>query len=111
MGTKWKDELLVWNPQQSDDLLRIWLRFVQENVEAGYNADGRRLPPGVDIYETGDLLYLRVTITGGRLTFPVDYAEIVEAKYHFAGIPPNRWNAFLTEIKPFMIRGLSNRPR
>lgn len=101
----------------------IALRYIQENSTDRIDAEGNPLPVSkgkrgkakgnVDLYETGNMLYQDVSFDFDArsmtvvVSFNAEYAADVEERYHWAGIPPQKWDAFVDEITPYFVDGLS----
>lgn len=87
---------------------RVARRFIRENGRYRVSADGRPLPPNVDLKDTGELFQnvdFRTQEGKALIIFRAPHASIVEQKYHFAGIPPQRWDDFLKELAPIFAEG------
>jgi len=108
MNSEWQPEKLIWNSADIDEICKVALRYIQENSVWRINEEGDPLPDGVTLFDSGDMLVKEVGILGGVIIFRVPYAEYTNAKYKWAGIPPQRMEEFLQEIQPLVNRALSN---
>jgi hypothetical protein len=113
-GSFTREEIVI-SESALRDATSVALRFIQDNSRARVNKHGEPLPPGVDLFASGDLLFYSVDVDvekdRGVITFRVPYAEIVEARYEFAGIPPQRWQEFEAQIGPILAKGASLRSK
>lgn len=101
----------------------IALRYIQENSRDKINAAGDPLPVSkskagkragnVDLYNTGRLLFEDISYDIDAesatvvISFNAPYASDVDDRYNFAGIPPQKMDAFIEEITPFLQEGVS----
>jgi hypothetical protein len=66
---------------------------IREQCLDGVSASGARFPTGktknpLTMYDTGRMLDRDVTISAGVVRYEAPYADIVNAKYNFAGVSP-----------------------
>ena len=108
--SEWQREKLVWDPVYLDKICAIALQYIQENTYWRLNEDGEPFPEGVDLFQSGDMLFKEVSAVGGVIIFRVPYAEHTNAKWKWAAIPPQRLEEFYQEIQPLVDAGLSNVP-
>ena len=105
MGT-WTPERLDITPEARRRIAEVWVRYVQDNSRLRVNADGTPLPPGVDLYRTGYMLFTGIRITETGVEFLADYAAETNERWNWAGVPPQRLEEFLAEIGPILTEGL-----
>lgn len=73
-------------PEARRRCVEILARVNVEAMRSGRESDGSGAPPGVDFYETGRL-QSDIDIEADGYTFAAPYAEAVDARTPFAGLP------------------------
>ena len=94
--------------QALQEMADVMATTLQEQILAGINQNGDRFPPGVDLIASGALVRsIRGVVVNGvpSVEVGVPYADVVNARYGFAGICPQWMAEFEKQLQPIINRG------
>jgi len=82
--------------------------IIQKQILDGIDADGQPFPPGITLNRSGNLLRsIEGRVTDGEIEVvsDLDYAEIQQGRFNFAGVAPQYQTELEQRLQPIIEEG------